>query len=269
LTFSFSHFVLRHGYWFLFVYVLAVGIGAPMPADPIFVLMGALSGNHQYSFFICLFLSIAGTLIGDVLWYALGRTRGRRVLGFLCKLSLEPDTCVRKTESRFSKRGAAALLVSKFVPGIGLLSVSLAGISRIRIGRFLLADAAGCALWSGSYLLLGVIFHRQLDKLLEWLGLFGRRAGLIAAALLAAYIATKYIQRAMFIRRLRVDRVTPQQARELLESGLPITVVDLRHPGDIERGGQKIAGALVLRPEDLRSRSHEIPDEHEIILYCT
>src|SRR5689334_5034601 len=140
--------------------------------------MGAMIGNQQYSFFPSLLIAVAAALTGDILWYELGRSRGRWVLRFLCKLSLEPDACVRKTEAAFAKRGAGALLFAKFVPGMGLLSVSLAGVTGIGFWVFLPADMAGCALWSGSYLLLGRIFHRQVDAVIAWLGLFGRGAGL-------------------------------------------------------------------------------------------
>lgn len=267
--FSFSHLLLRHGYWVLFVYLLAVGIGLPLPADPLFVLMGALVGNRQYSFGASLSIAVIAALIGDILWYELGRFQGRRVLGFLCKLSLEPDTCVRKTEMRFARGGAGALLISKFIPGMGLLSVSLVGISGIRYWLFLLADAAGCALWAGSYLLLGRIFYRQVDAFSGLLGLFSRRAGPVVAGLLALYIAAKYFERKRFLRKLRINRITPDEALDLIESGQPVTVVDLRHPTEVERGGSKIAGALVLRPDDLRLGSHQIPEGHEVILYCT
>jgi membrane protein DedA with SNARE-associated domain len=268
-VFSLGQLLLRHGYWVLFVYVLAVGIGLPIPADPLLLLMGALVGNNQYSFFVSLVIAMVAAMIGDIFWYQLGRLRGRWVLAFLCKLSFEPDACVRKTEVAFAKRGAAALLFAKFVPGIGLLSVSLAGVSGLRFWLFLLADGAGCALWVSSYLLLGRIFHRQLDVLFAWLGLFGRRAGLVVAVLLALYLAAKYLQRKRFIRKLRVARITPREALDLIEAGVPVTFIDLRHPADIERSGMKIAGASVIEPEQLLNNSHEIPESGEMILYCT
>ena len=267
--FSFRYFLLHHGYLLLFFYVLAVAIGVPIPADPLLLLMGAMVGNHQYAFLSSLFAAVIPALLGDILWYELGRFRGQSILGLLCKLSLEPDTCVRKTQAAFAKRGAGALLFAKFVPGMALVSVSLAGVSRMRYWRFLLADAAGCMLWAGGYLLLGRIFYRQVDSLTLWLGLFGRRAGLVTLALIALYVAVKYLQRWRFIRKLRINRITPQQVRELLESGDAITIVDLRHPAELERDGMKVAGALVIRPDELRSRSHEIPDDQQIILYCT
>jgi membrane protein DedA with SNARE-associated domain len=266
---SFRYLLLHHGYLLLSGYVLAVALGLPLPADPLLLLMGAMVGNHRYFFVASLLAAVLPALVGDILWYELGRLRGRSILGLICKLSLEPDTCVRKTEATFSKRGAGALLFAKFVPGMGLVSISLAGASKMRYWRFLLADAAGCTLWAGAYLILGRVFHREVDSLIVLLGLFGRRAGLIIFALIAVYVGAKYLQRRRFIRKLRIGRITPHQARELLASGEPITIIDLRHPAEVERDGMKIAGALVLRPDEIRSRSHEIPRDQRIILYCT
>jgi membrane protein DedA with SNARE-associated domain len=268
-VFSFRYLFLRHGYLLLFVYVFAVALGLPIPADPLLLLMGAMVGNHDYVFLTSLLTAMLAALLGDVLWYEVGRFRGRSVLGLLCKLSLEPDSCVRKTEAAFARRGAGALLFAKFVPGMSLVSVSLAGISRMRYWQFLLADAAGCGLWAGAYLFVGSIFHRQVDSLILLLGLFGRRAGLIILAAIALYVAAKYLQRRRFIRKLRIDRITPVQARELIERGDPITIIDLRHPAEVERNGMKIKGALILRPDELRSRSGEIPLNQQVILYCT
>ncbi|MBV9154862.1 MAG: VTT domain-containing protein [Acidobacteriaceae bacterium] len=268
-VFSFRHLLLHHGYLLLSVYVFAVALGLPIPADPVLLLIGAMVGDHRYSFAVSLLAAVFPTLAGDMFWYELGRFRGRSVVALLCKLSLEPDSCVRKSEAAFAKHGAGALLFAKFVPGMTLVAVSFAGIGRMRRWLFLLADAAGCSLWAGAYLFLGTIFYRQVDSLILLLGLFGRRAGLVILSLVALYIAAKYLQRRRFIRKLRTERITPQQARELIESEDPVTVIDLRHPSEVEREGMKILGALVLRPDELRSRSGEIPRDQQIILYCT
>jgi membrane protein DedA with SNARE-associated domain len=116
------------------VYVAAVGLGLPIPVDPVFLLMGALTGDHRYSFFLSLISALLPAVLGDLVWYQIGRYRGRSVLSLLCKLSLEPDTCVRKTEGMFAERGSNALLFAKFVPGMSLVAVTLAGISRMSLG---------------------------------------------------------------------------------------------------------------------------------------
>ncbi|HXE15480.1 MAG TPA: VTT domain-containing protein [Bryobacteraceae bacterium] len=267
--FSIRNLLLHHGYLFLFAYILAVQIGVPIPADPLLLLMGALVGNHLYQFWSALGVAVLAAVLGDYMWYELGRWRGKRILALLCKLSLEPDTCVRKTEAVFGKRGAAALLFVKFVPGMGLVSMPLAGMVRMERWRFLLADVAGAFLWSGTYLLAGWVFHRQVDAVVVFIGLFGRRAGLVVAYLLALYIAYKYFQRWRFMRELRINRITPNALKEMMSSGCAVTVIDLRHPAEIEREGLKLAGARVIRPDELKLRSAEIPRGHEIVLYCT
>ena len=266
---SFRALLLRHGYAFLFCYVFAVQAGAPIPADPLLLVMGALVGDGRYSFWVSVATAMTAAVAGDVFWYELGRRRGRSVLALLCKIALEPDTCVRKTELRFRDRGAWTLLVAKFVPGMSLVSMSLAGAIRMERWRFFLTDIAGCGLWSVSYLLVGKLFHHQVDAVMVMLGLFGRRASLIVISLAAAYIAFKYFQRWRFRRELRINRVSPQEALDLMNSGEAITIVDLRNRAEIEEEGFKIAGAVVLTPDDLRSRSHEIPDAHAVILYCS
>lgn len=267
--FSFRSLLLLHGYVFLFTYVFGVQAGIPIPADPLLLIMGALTADRYYSLPVALLVTCAGALAGDLLWYEIGRRRGRSVLALLCKLSLEPDYCVQKTEGRFGKRGAWTLLFTKFIPGMSLVSTPLAGAIRMPRWRFLLSDAGGCLLWASSYLLLGRILHRQVDLVIIWLGLVGSRAGLIALTLGALYIAFKYFQRWRFRRELRMNRISPEEALALLDSGIGVTVVDLRRRSEVEEFNLKIAGAMVLAPEDLRSRAHEIPKEHEIILYCS
>jgi rhodanese-related sulfurtransferase len=124
-------------------------------------------------------------------------------------------------------------------------------------------------LWTVTYLLAGTLFHRQIDALSDLLGLFGRRAGVVVSALLAVYILWKFFQRWRLRRELRINRVSPLEAFALMESGEPVTVVDLRNATEIQEWGLKIRGARILRFDELRSGSHEIPDDHEVILYCT
>lgn len=266
---SFRALLLRHGYAFLFCYVFAVQVGAPIPADPLLLIMGALVGDGHYSYWVSAVAAITAALAGDMFWYEVGRRRGRSVLSLVCKLSLEPDACVRKTELRFRSRGAWTLLFAKFIPGMSLVSMPLAGVIHMRRWRFLLADAAGCALWSLGYLLLGKLFHHQIDVIISVLGFYGHRASIIVAGFIAAYIAFKYLQRWRFRRQLRINRVSSQEAFDLMNGGQPITVVDLRNPAEIREVGLKIAGARILQAEELELRSHEIPPEHEVILYCS
>ncbi len=120
-------------------------LASPSRQIPFCSIMGASVGDRHYSFWAAFFLTVTAALLGDLLWYELGRWRGRSVLKLLCRFSLEPDTCVRTTELDYMKRGAWALLFTKFIPGSSLISNPLAGAIKMPLWRFLLADAAGSA----------------------------------------------------------------------------------------------------------------------------
>src|SRR5437868_4791545 len=110
-------FLLRHGYSVVFAAVLAEQIGLPLPSTPVLLAMGALAGAGRLSFLPALGLAVAASLMADTLWYWLGRKRGYSILNLLCRIALEPDSCVRRTENVFTRFGAGALLFAKFVPG--------------------------------------------------------------------------------------------------------------------------------------------------------
>lgn len=266
---SFRSLLLIHGYAFLFCYVFAVQAGFPIPSDPMLLIMGATIGDGHYSIVPAIAITVGAAVLGDLLWYELGRWRGRSVLKLLCKFALEPDTCVRQTELGFMQRGPWTLLFSKFVPGTSLISTPLAGAIKMPRWRFLLADAAGATLWSSAYLTVGFLFHRQIDKVIVFLGLFGRRAGFAVALLLGLYVAWRYYQRARFRRQLRINRVSPRELYASMGTEPPPIIVDLRSPAEVERTGQKVLNARVLRPAELRAHFAEIPPEREVILYCT
>jgi membrane protein DedA with SNARE-associated domain len=268
-VFSFRALLLLHGYALLTAYVFIGAAGSPTPVDPMLLVMGALIGNHEYSFWPALAGALAACLAGDLLWFELGRRRGRSILRLLCKLSLEPDSCVRNTEDTFARRGPLALLFVKFIPGLGLVSVALAGVTRLPLRTFIALDAAGSAIWISAYLILGMIFHHQVDDVIIWLGLVGQRAGLVVVLLLSAYLLFKYAQRRMYLRWLRINRISPHEVYDLMTAGCPVVILDLRVPAEVERSGIKISGAKVIAPKEIQQRVSEIPASQEIILYCT
>ena len=141
----------------------------------------------------------------DSVWFQLGRRKGIKILQLLCRISLEPDSCVRRTEGIFSKQGARSLLVAKFLPGLGLVTPPLAGIFRMRFRRFLLFDAIGSTLWAGAFLAFGYAFAGQIERVAANLASLGGWLLVLAVGALAAYIALKFVARQRFLRELRIE----------------------------------------------------------------
>jgi membrane protein DedA with SNARE-associated domain len=265
----FVSFLLQHGYLVVFTFVLAEQIGLPIPATPVLLAMGALAGLGRLSYAAALAWAVVASLIADTLWYWLGRKRGYSVLSLLCRIALEPDSCVRRTENVFSRYGAGSLLFAKFVPGLSTAAPPLAGLFRMPLLKFGLADGAGAALWIAAFSGIGFVFREQLEDVAVYALGFGRWLGLILLGLLAVYVLWHVWQRQRFLRKLRVARITPDELLRKLDGGEDVMIVDLRSALDVETEGSKLPGALLMAPEELEQRHREIPRDRDIILYCT
>lgn len=262
-------FLHRHGYAVLFAFVLAEQFGLPLPAAPILLAMGALAGVGQFSFATALVVATTASLISDLFWYGLGRRRGHSVLTLLCSISLEPDSCVRRTQNMFSRSGAGALLFAKIVPGLSAVAPPLAGIIRMPLWRFAVCDSAGALLWSGLFMGTGYVFRSELQRVAEHALRMGGWLVVVLASSLVAYIAWKLIERQRFMRRLRIARVTPEELMEKLQAGEDVIIVDLRQSIALQGEGLKLPRALQMLPEELDDRHQEIPRDRDVVLYCT
>ncbi len=262
-------FLLQHGYTLLVVWVFAEQAGLPIPAVPILLAAGALSAMEHLNVGVSVLLALVAALAADIAWYQFGRHRGMGVLNLLCRISLEPDSCVRQAQVAFSNRGVRALLISKFVPGLNMAAPPLAGIAGVPFAKFLFFDAAGSLLWAGTFVLLGYVFSAQVDMVTETVVHLAGSMATVVIGGLALYIAWKFIKRQLFIRELRVLRIDPHQLKEMMDTGMQVVVVDLRHPSDFAREPRSILGALRMSPQELDEKHEQIPRDQDVILYCT
>lgn len=266
---STAEFLIRHGYLVLFTGVFAEQMGLPLPAVPFLLAAGALAGVGKMNFGLALGLAVVASLLSDTIWYEIGRRKGGRVLQFLCRISLEPDSCVRRTEDVFARHGARSLLVAKFVPGLNTAAPPLAGIFRMRFSRFLLFDAIGAMAWAGLFVLLGYIFSDRLERVAEHAVALGTWLLVILFGGLAVYIGWKYYQRQKFLRTLRIARISPQELKQRMDAGEQPLIVDLRHSMDFEADPESIPGAMRMAPDDVEAMTAAIPRDRDIVLYCT
>jgi membrane protein DedA with SNARE-associated domain len=266
---SLFDFLLRHGYVVLLGWVFAEQVGLPVPTVPLLLATGALAGAGRLSFFASLLFCVLAALAADTIWYQLGRLKGIRILQLLCKISLEPDSCVRRTEGIFSKQGARSLLFAKFVPGLSTVAPPLAGIFHMRPRRFLLFDALGSLFWAGGYLSLGYAFSGEIERIAGRASALGGKLVILLIGSLAAYIAYKFIARQRFLRELRIARVTVDELKKKIDAGEELVIVDLRHSMDFEADPATIPGAFRMDAKELEEKSDPLPRDREVILYCT
>lgn len=262
-------FLVRHGELVLFVYILADQLGVPIPAAPVLLTAGGLAAAGKLSFPLALGLAIAGSLLADLAWFMAGRLRGNRVLRLLCRVSLEPDSCISHTEMIFLRYGVRSLLVSKFIPGFSTIAAPMAGIVGVGIARFALYSAGGAFLWAGLWMGIGHAVGDALERVSAHIHHFGALAGTTIGLTVAAYVAFKWLQRRRFLHQLRVSRIEPTELKRRLDAGEDVLVIDVRTPLGIQRAPYMIPGALRLTPEELERHLPKLARTGEIVVYCS
>lgn len=262
-------FLADHGATVLFWVIFVEQVGMPIPAIPLLIAAGALVGAGKMSVATALLIPVAASLPPDFAWYYLGRIKGGKVLGFLCRLSLEPDSCVRDTENMFHRNGPRALLLAKFIPGFSTVAPPLAGIVGMTASTFILYDVGGTLIWAGVCAGVGALFSNQLEQLV---GLFDQAGGWLLAMLLVVagvFIGYKYYHRQKFLRYLRMAKISVEELKQRMDAGEAISVVDVRHPLALDLDPETIPGAINFTMEEIEHRHHEIPRDRDIVLYCT
>jgi membrane protein DedA with SNARE-associated domain/rhodanese-related sulfurtransferase len=215
---------------------------------------------------VLLLTAVAAALIADFLWYLAGRRYGRRVLSTLCRISLSPDSCVRQTESIYSRWGARSLLVAKFIPGFASIASALAGTIGTSRTRFVIYDSLGAALWAGLAIFLGSLFSTTIDDLLGVLTELGQYGMMLVAAGFAIFVASKWWQRRRFRMSLRMARISVEELDQLFKEGITPAIVDVRSPASQLAG--RIPGAYTISHQEINSFVFDAPMDQEIIVYC-
>ncbi len=263
-----SELLARYGLWLLFAVVLAEQLGVPIPAMPLVMLAGARVADDPMYGVIALLVAVLASTLGDLAWYVAGRRHGHRVLKLLCRISLSPDTCVRTSESTFTRYGLATLVIAKFVPGLSTLAPPLAGALGMRPGAFMLFNTAGAVLWAGAALAIGLVFHEQIGAVLDYLAGLGSVAAAVVGTLLALYIGYRWFDRQRAMKALRAARLAPADLLDMLDSGVDVTVIDVRSGLITDAEPVRIPGALQIALERIDAEAHRLPRDRPVIVYC-
>ena len=246
---------------------LIESLGAPVPAFPLLLLAGSVAAEYRFSAMPLVLARACGFWMGDLAWYAFGRVQGRRVLGLLCRLSLNPDACVGRAERRFRRRPAITVAAAKFVPGFSLMVAPLAGILRMPPVQFAAIDGAASIAWSAAAVMSGVLYGRRV---LPHVMQTQRAIGMLGGAAVLAFVVWKLYERRWLVRRYSIARVETGELVRLLASDPPMAfVIDLRSEQTFSRSAEMVRGARRIPPGEFEKHIDTMPADREIILYCT
>jgi membrane protein DedA with SNARE-associated domain/rhodanese-related sulfurtransferase len=249
----------------VFAFVLVEQIGLPLPTFPLLIVAGAWSAQGGAPLVRVAAAAVAACLLADLAWYGAGRRFGSRVLRTMCRLSLEPDSCVADTEQIFTRFGPRVLMIAKFVPGLGAVTTAMSGVTRSPLSWFITYDLIGASLWAGAGVAIGALFHDAVDQVFSELAALGRIGGLLIVGVLMVFLALKFWRRHQFFRELRMSRISVQELNRLQESGTTVLLIDARPLASRRRDGM-IPGAVAIESLalDEAARAHG----GEAVVYC-
>jgi membrane protein DedA with SNARE-associated domain/rhodanese-related sulfurtransferase len=254
-----------------FVGVFAGAIGLPVPAMPTLIVVGStLVAARDPMLILATFLgALAGAFLGDAAWFLTGRRFGYRVLDGLCRISLSPDTCVRRASGFFEKRGVKLLLVSRFIPGLSLVAIPIAGAGDTKFMRFTVYDLLGATLWISVGLSAGMLFYRQIDALLVGLRQVGLGVAALAIILLVLWIGFRYLRRTMLLMRLRKSRISVDELSMLLASEPGALIVDVRSAMSRRDDPFVIPGSQLFDLSTADVDLATLPRHSSVVIYCS
>jgi membrane protein DedA with SNARE-associated domain len=261
----------RHGYALTFGLLLSEAIGLPFPAAIALVAAGAAVAAHTLWGPYVLLAALVALLLGDTVQFWLGRYMGWLLLGFLCRVSINPETCILRSAESFYKRGKATLVVAKFIPGVNTMAAPLAGSMKMRFSQFLQLDFAGALLYSVTYLVVGYLSRDFLVALLRGFHAAGLAVEGVVLAALLAYAIYRIVQYSKHKTYRVVPRVQVQElaARLASEDASRVLIVDVRSHGYYDSGSARIKGSIRIEPNNLDEEIKNLPKDKDIYLYCT
>lgn len=259
----------QYGLALVFVNVFLTQVGVPVPSIPTLIVAGALAQQGRLSAALVLGTAVAASLLGDVPWFVGGRVFGYRVLNTLCRVAIEPDSCVKQTENIFERWGAPSLVFAKFIPGFSIVAPPIAGALRLATLPFFVYSAIGAAVWAGVAIAAGMIFHAQVDWLIKWLAEMGSRAMLIIGFAVALYVAVKWVERWLLIRWLRMARISVDELHELLKRDGDTVILDARSATARKLDPRRIPGAVAVDIGALPAALAAVPPDRDVVVYCT
>jgi membrane protein DedA with SNARE-associated domain/rhodanese-related sulfurtransferase len=249
--------------------VLLNQVGLPVPAIPTLIVAGAIGAGGQLPLPAVFSASIVACVLADSGWYLVGQLYGMQVLKTLCRVSLEPDSCVNQTQTRFERWGVNSLVIAKFVPGLSTIAPPMAGVLRVGWVRFIGLSSLAAVLWVGAGLGAGMLFSAQIERLLAYLDRIGSIAVLVTLVFLGVYVAFKWWQRRRFYKQLRMARISADELYALMQDGAEPLIIDVRSATARALEPHWIPGALHISLPDVELHLKDLPRDRDIILYCT
>lgn len=268
--------VQHHGYAATALVLLLSSCGLPLPISVVLLAAGAAAHEGVLRLPIVMLVALSAALVGDTLLYLGGRFTGWWLLGALCRVSLNPETCIFGSARSFYRRGPRTLLFAKFVPGLGTVAAPLAGSLNMPVARFLKLDACGVFCYVATWSSIGFLFAHFLRNIIDWVVRLGHITAATVSAIVLLYVLWLVMSSLRDARFSTIERVAAEELHERIKAATHeklVVIADVRSHGYYDPAAQRIKNSIRVEPNRLREELEALREfmapECEIYLYCS
>ena len=256
--------VEHYGYAVVAGGMFLTAAGVPLPASVLLLAAGASAfpepthrdAMHQgLHLWILLPLAWLAATAGDTLLYLGGRYMGWWLLAGMCRVSVDPESCIFRSADYFYKRGPRTLLFAKFVPGLASMAAPLAGSLNMRFARFLRLDATGALAYVSTWMLAGYAFSHFIEDIVWWVRRVGHVMLFVVLGLVVGYAVMYMVSlwRARAYRKVpKMSAVSLYERLKTVDPNRLVIIADVRSHGYYDPGMQRIKNSIRVEPHRLK-----------------
>jgi membrane protein DedA with SNARE-associated domain len=172
-----AHLVGALNYWGVAILMAIENVFLPLPSELIMPLAGFLTAKGSMTLTGVIIAGTIGSVLGALpLYYAgraLGEERPERWVERYGRWTLLRGKDVERASARFSGHSFVDVIIAQMLPGVrGLISIP-AGVARMNVGLFLLANLIGTLVWCAVLAVAGRILGANFTKIHKFLGPVG------------------------------------------------------------------------------------------------
>lgn len=260
--------MVQHGYAILFLAVFLESIGFPIPAALGLLIAGGAAARGSLSASYALAGSVVVMLVGDAMMFMAGRYTGWWILSALCRLSLNPESCILRSANSFYRRGHALLVIAKFIPGINTMAPPLAGSMNMRFLPFFRLDLTGTVLYIACYFAVGYLFSGATKAITKSYQTMSLGLSWSVGVAVVLYLGFRLWIWFKGHRPHSVPMASPAETVSVMAEGRA-AVYDVRSHGYYSFSAVRILSSQRLDPNSLGQATADFPPNKEIFLYCT
>jgi len=268
--------VQNHGYAATAAILLLSACGLPLPISVVLLTAGAAAHAGSLNLALVILCAAAAALTGDTILYLGGRFTGWWLLAGLCRVSLNPETCIFGSARSFYRRGPRTLLFAKFVPGLATVAAPLAGSLNMRLTRFLRLDACGVLFYTATWSTAGYLCAPFLRVIVAWVVRVGHLTAATVSGALLLYVLWLLGSSLHENRFSNIERIAAEELHERMKApshDRVVVIADVRSHGYYDPRAQRIKNSIRVEPNRLREELEALREfmapECEIYLYCS